>query len=440
MKPTTSIRARLLRALTVWALLWCTALGLAEWLAVRAEVDELLDDTLQSAAEGLLGPLANNLQPGVGAAADAEPPAAAASQPAPRFVWQLVMHGNGAQVLRQARGAPEAPLHATPSPGFNNVLGWRVYGLSLGPGGQMLYVAQARGERGQAQAAIGLALLLAGLPMAGLALLWLNARVRHELQPLQDLSARLAHYDPLQPGATLGGTEHAELLPVHQAIDALAARLATRIAHERAFTAHAAHALRTPLAGIDAQLAVALREAPAALQPRLQRVRAAAGRLQRVVAALLAFFRSGADLQRVDIDLAALAARLPVDGLTLEVQATRPLRADADLLSAALLNLLDNASRYGAHTVLLSTPAPDVLRVHDDGPGVPPERRRALQQTLDGADYEGQAGTGVGLGLTLADLVARAHGGALALPEVAAGFAAELRLAQGGPVPKDNRR
>ena len=80
---------------------------------------------------------------------------------------------------------------------------------------------------------------------------------------------------------------------MHDAISALGERLARRVANERAFSAHAAHALRTPLAGIDTQLAVAQREAPASLQPRLARVREAAGRLTRVVSALLALFRSG---------------------------------------------------------------------------------------------------------------------------------------------------
>jgi K+-sensing histidine kinase KdpD len=68
------------------------------------------------------------------------------------------------------------------------------------------------------------------------------------------------------------------------------------------------------------------------------------------------------------------------------------------------------------------------LRLHDDGRGVDPQRRADLADALDHQAYEGR----MGLGLMLADLVARAHGGRLELPEVAAGFAAELHL---GPVP-----
>jgi len=428
--PARSIRRRLLRALLLWALLWSTALALAVWLAVREEVDELLDDGLKSAAQELIGPILREpaTRPEPGAAAPALVPLASNGAPGvPRFVWQQVAHADGPRLLRHSAGAPLQPLFTTPSPGFANVPGWRVYGLALGADAQLLYVAQSRHERGEALAEIGLAVLLAGLPMGLLGLLWLGTRVRQELAPLQALSQRLAAHDPLLPGATLGVAGYEELQPVHQAIDALAARLARRVAQERSFTAHAAHALRTPLAGIDAQLAVALREAPAALQPRLQRVRAAAGRLQHVVAGLLALFRSGVEVQRLTLDLPQLAARLPVEGLVVQAQAGASVAADADLLTAALLNLLDNALRHGATTVTLSTPAPQRLRVQDDGSGVTSARRLALQQALDAEDYAGRTG----LGLMLADLVARAHGGRLHLPEAGAGFAAELRLGPG---------
>ena len=70
-------------------------------------------------------------------------------------------------------------------------------------------------------------------------------------------------------------------------------------------------------------------------------------------------------------------------------------------------------------------PAPGTLRLHDDGRGATPERLADLRAALAAQDYEDHTG----LGLMLADLVARAHGGALTLPEVADGFAVELRLA-----------
>jgi nitrogen-specific signal transduction histidine kinase len=64
----------------------------------------------------------------------------------------------------------------------------------------------------------------------------------------------------------------------------------------------------------------------------------------------------------------------------------------------------------------------------DDGPGVSPARREQLAQALAEERY---ADTG-GLGLMLADRVARAHGGRVTLPVVARGFAVVMNL--GPPV------
>lgn len=417
-----SIRGGVLRTQFVWSVLGGLSLAVALWLAIQSEVEELLDDSLSSAAELLIGPVLEALPP------PTAPRAGAAAEPrrsGPRFTWQLVRYDPLATVLAGASGAPAEPLTRTPSPGFSDVPGWRVHGRALGQDGRMLYVAQSHEERTEIKVEMIMTVLLAGLPLLALGLLWSNLRLRQELQPLQALATRLAAFDPLRPGARLGRTDCAELQPVHAAVDDLVTRLSQRITLERAFSAHTAHALRTPLAGIEVQLAVAVREAPAALQPRLQRVRAATSRLQHVVAALLAMFRSGAAIERRPLDLDALAAGLAVEGLQLRVQPGATLVGDADLLSAALINLLDNAQRHGARNVTLSVQRPCCLQVQDDGVGVGNERRHALQAALTAQDYEGTTG----LGLMLADLVARAHGGKLLLPQGdPPGFTAVLDL------------
>ncbi len=422
-----SIVGRVSRALLFWAILWGAALALAVWLSVQHEADELLDDTLRAAAEDIFVPLLQSGAVGDASTAVSALIQAPATPDSGRLVWQLVAHEPAApapRLLRASATAPTEPLCATASTGFSDVPGWRVYGVPLRSAGQWLYVAQSRAERQETRVDMALAVTLASLPMAGLALLWLRGRVRHELMPLKVLSQRLAGHDPLAAGAVLGTAQREELQPVHEAIDSLGARLARRMAQERAFSAHAAHALRTPLAGIDAQLAVALREAPKELQPRLQRMRLAADRLQYVVAALLTLFRSGSELHRQPLHLSELLARTPIEGLVVRVEATHPLQADADLITAALINLLDNAVRNGAHEVVVTTPAPQCLRITDNGSGVSDERRLALQQDLEHQTSEGS----VGLGLALADLIARAHGGRLRLPATAHGFCVELQL------------
>lgn len=415
-----SIRGRLSRALLGWSAVWGVAVAATIMLAVPHEVNELLDDTLQASAE-VLGVLLSTNAEALAARESGAAPAVPAL-PSERFAWQLV--GADGAVLLRSPHAPQAALHATATPGFTDTDDWRVFGTSLGSSGRVLYVAQTQAERREAQFEVAFSSALATLAIGLLGHLWLRARVRHELAPLEALSQRLARHDPTTHGASLGLAEREELQPVHAAIDDLGARLARRMANERAFSAHAAHALRTPLAGIDAQLAVALRESAPALQPRLKRTREAAARLQRVVAALLAMFRSSGELHRRTIDLHDLLARLPVEGLTVDVPPASTLEADADLLAAALLNLLDNALRYGAQRVRISVPTPGTVRVHDDGPGVSPERRAALQQAIDG---QADAG-GTGLGLRLADLVARAHEGRLVLTAVGEGFAVDLVL------------
>ncbi len=420
-----SIRTRLANALAAWAVVWGLAVGAAVWLAATREVDELLDDGLRSSAE-LMAAIAANVDhlPAPETSGAAAPAGATVQE---HFAWQVVAR-DGTVAMRSPR-APATPWLATPSAGFSDSAGWRLFGLALGADGRMLYAAQTRDERQEARAEAALGAVLAALAVGLLGHLWLRMQVRRELEPLQTLSDRLQRLDidaAVESGdRSLGRADRRELQPVHQAMDALMERLAIRMATERAFSAHAAHALRTPLAGIDAQLAVALRECPPALGPRLQRVRDAAARLQGVVAALLGLFRTGSPPARAPVDVARLLARLPVAGLQVQVHAKATVMADADLLAAALVNLLDNALRHGAQQVTVHTTSSNTLRLDDDGPGVPLQRRRQLQAALDTQAYDGVTG----LGLMLADRVARAHGGRLWLPATDRGFAVELDLA-----------
>ncbi len=426
MSPRPSIRARLSRAILAWSATWGVAVAAVIILAVPHEVDELLDDTLQSSAEilaVLLAPPHRALLADVSHAPDAAPRERRSSLfPEDRFAWQLV--GADGVVRLRSPLAPSTPLRAAATVGFSDSPEWRVYGVVLPDDGSTLYVAQTMAERSEAAFEAGSSAAVAALGVGLLGHLWLRTRVRRELAPLEKLSHRLRTHDPTVVGASLGEAEREELAPLQAAIDGLGRRLADRLASERAFAAHAAHALRTPLAGIDAQLAIAVLESPAQVRPRIQRAREAAARLHRVVSALLTLFRSSAEIRRESLDLRVLIAKLPVEGLQVQVNGSGWIEADADLLAAALLNLMDNALRYGARQVRIEVIAPDTVRVHDDGPGVDASRRVQLQAAID----ETIEGTTTGLGLRLAELIARAHGGRVHLPEVPSGFAVDLIL------------
>lgn len=105
-------------------------------------------------------------------------------------------------------------------------------------------------------------------------------------------------------------------------------------------------------------------------------------------------------------------------------------------IERALDNLVGNAVRYGDRAILSLAATQRVLRftVEDNGPGIPPEaRENALRPfvRLDAARNQ-DAGSGVGLGLSIAADIARQHGGTLRLGESArlGGLAVDLVIAR----------
>jgi two-component system OmpR family sensor kinase len=424
MKRLPSIRQRLSRTLVVISLVWGVAVSAVVWVAVRHEVDELLDNTLQESAEILYGLLLFN--------AAQLPMQGGGSLPAPahdeRTVWQIVSAGN--EVLLRSHHAPLVPLAARQTAGLSSRGDeWRVFGIPFDATGRILYVAQRGSERSEARLEAAELTAGAALAVGLLCALWLRSRVRRELDPINEMSAAVAHFDPLQPDPVLATATRAELVPMHDAILGLGERLAQRIANERAFSDHAAHALRTPLAGMVAQLAVAQRKSPPEAQPYLKRTREAAGRLGRVVNALLTLFRTGAEVRWQQVDIADLVAHLPFETLSITASDHTQTQCDPDLLAAALMNLLDNSQRHGATMVTVSAreePRGTSIIVSDDGTGLPDSELARLQAALDEQAYEDQ----MGLGLMLADLVARAHGGRLRLIRSASGCTVEIGLGE----------
>jgi two-component system OmpR family sensor kinase len=422
-----SIRRRLSRMLVGGAMVWGLAVSAALGLALHHELDDLLDTTLQESAEILFGLLSFNAQQ--------LPLQDRGSMPAPvhdeQTVWQIV--GADQSVLLRSHRAPDEALVRTRSPGLSSAGDeWRIYGIPFEPLAGMLYVAQRGGERRAAHLRALLATAGAALSVGLLCALWLRMQIGKELAPVFTMSEAVRRFDPLHASATLAVATREELVPVYDAIRSLGERWSDRVASERAFSAHAAHALRTPLAGMVTQLAIAQRKAPPEVQVYLQRSRAAADRVQHVITALLALFRSGAEVKWQRVLISELITCLPGLQLALDTDADACVVADADLLAAALMNLVDNSVRHGATRVTLSAHSDgtgQVMVVRDDGAGLSDERFNALEKALSAQAYEEQ----MGLGLMLADLVARAHGGRLVLQSSGAGCVVEIRL---GPLPQ----
>jgi two-component system OmpR family sensor kinase len=147
---------------------------------------------------------------------------------------------------------------------------------------------------------------------------------------------------------------------------------------------------------------------------------------------LLARLDAGRPLEREPVDL----TRLVLDAVT-DARATGPdhrwtldlpedpvtVPGDAHRLQQVLANLLANARSHTPGgtkvTVILEADAGSaVLRVHDDGPGVPEEVRAGVFERFTRAEHRrhpNASGAGAGLGLSIVAAVAEAHGGTVGL-------------------------
>jgi signal transduction histidine kinase len=202
------------------------------------------------------------------------------------------------------------------------------------------------------------------------------------------------------------------------------------------FIANVSHELRTPLASI-LLMAENLEEGrvsdPAILGRYHANIRREAHRLRRLVSDVLDFSRlergAGPQLEREELDLGAWGTSVAEEALdrgardavrtAVDVAGLQGQRAfiDADALRRVVINLVDNAVKYGGGEVRFDgRVAGDalVLVVEDRGPGIPTAERAAIFDPFKRlADGEGPAGTGLGLAIVRA--LVEAHGGSISV-------------------------
>lgn len=232
----------------------------------------------------------------------------------------------------------------------------------------------------------------------------------------------------------------------------LLSRLEASQVEQRQFVGDASHELRSPLATVLAALELAGDDAGlswAELQPL---VLSEAQRMQRLVDDLLLLARADErglrfDIDDVDLDdiLAAEAQRVRRAGGLNVTADLSPLRIQADLgcLSQTIRNLVDNAVRAASSTIGLSAVAHDgvvVIRVDDDGPGIPiVERQHVFGRFVRLDDSRERTGGGSGLGLAIVERLVHAQGGSVAVLDSPLGGARfEVRLPQPGRLPAND--
>jgi signal transduction histidine kinase len=252
-----------------------------------------------------------------------------------------------------------------------------------------------------------------------------------------DLSQRLPARDTTDAFDRLAETINAMLQQIQQLIERVR-NTSNAIAHD----------LRTPLAELRARLEELLLTRPER-ETAFEEIHKAVADLDRVIAVFNALLRlaeidSGvrrSGFRRVELadlatDVAELYAPLTEEkGVIFTVDARSGLAVNGDphLLAQAVGNLVDNAVKYApshgevSMRIARSEKGCIEISVSDDGPGIPDtEKTRVTTRFYRGHSSAGTSG--IGLGLSVVEAVARLHDGDLTLSDNHPGLTASLRL------------
>ena len=134
------------------------------------------------------------------------------------------------------------------------------------------------------------------------------------------------------------------------------------------------------------------------------------------------------------IELYIVSAEDKQQVLTLQAENDVTIQADQQRLTQAIANLLDNALAYtpsgGAIQVALETAEQRcIIRVQDSGPGIREDEMKTIWQRFIRGSASSARTPGMGLGLSLVQAVAHAHGGEAGCSNRAGGGGAEFWIA-----------
>ena len=390
--------------------LWLVAM-LGATLILREELDEVYDSLMEETADRLLPFMTG--------------PQGLALPPRAEVLLTWALRGpDGVQLSEDADPAD----FATPAPEGFSTIGQQRHFVRRAEG-LVLDIASPLRERSEALREVMTALLLPALVLLPLSLwgiVWFTGR---RLRPVAALSAEVAGRSPgdLHPLTT--PALPAELRPVRDEMNRLLADLAAALQAERAFTANAAHELRTPIAATLAHLELLHDASDGALRDRAARAATELKRVTRLSDKLLELARAehlptvappvdvAPILRLVALDF-GVPAQLPDDAV--------PLRIDPDAFAILARNLIENAVTHGTRPEV-RLDADGRLSVSNDGPVVPAALLPRLQQRFERA---GARSSGSGLGLAIVAAIAERAGLDLVLqsprPGSAQGFQATV--------------
>ncbi len=269
------------------------------------------------------------------------------------------------------------------------------------------------------------------------------------LRPLRSITAtaRGISVANLHERLALSGPQD-ELKDLGDTFDELLARLEASFASQRQFVANASHELRSPVTRLRLLAEVAATDQDATietLQAAYKRVVAASEHQESLIDALLTLAKSqGEIVDRESFDLAEVALTAlslrehEPDSPQVSVETrlrTATVNGDHRLVERLITNLIDNAVRYNVANghVLVATGHDDqgsYFSVRNDGIAIAASELDRLFQPFQRLEAgRGHHKSGHGLGLSIVDAIAHAHGAEIAAhPQPQGGLHIEVRF------------
>ena len=259
------------------------------------------------------------------------------------------------------------------------------------------------------------------------------------IAPLAQLTTSVARRGP-QDLSPVANPIPREMAPLVFSLNKLMARLEYSLSRSEDFIAEAAHRVRTPLATVRSHAEATLlrvdkeenRQSMRSMIRAIDESSRAAGQL--LDHAMITFRADNLDQKNIDLvelvqDLAIrLSPIAEIRDIELQLDALGPIPVIGDeiLLQNAIRNLVDNALKYApsesiVRLVVANTIKPSISVV-DEGAGFPVGEINSLQDRFSRGSNSGGI-IGSGLGLTIAQEVAEAHGGGLTLTNHSGGGA-----------------
>jgi two-component system, OmpR family, heavy metal sensor histidine kinase CusS len=267
----------------------------------------------------------------------------------------------------------------------------------------------------------------ADLLLAALGGLWLSSRALRPVDAITD-AARSISLQNLSKRVEVPRTGD-ELQRMAETWNQVLQRLENSVQRMRRFTADASHELRTPLALIRTSAELALRRdrAPEDYRAALRAIESEAVRMTALTDSLLTLAR--ADARGFELTLGPTDVNEVVDSVVSQSSGTAAERgvalsadvgppaivaADGAAIRRLLLILVDNALKYTdsggvVKVCAAATPQGVELAVEDTGGGIAPEVLSHIFERFYRAEAA-RSGDGFGLGLSIAQAIARGHG------------------------------